>query len=163
MFLKSSLLQGQKVIIAALVYSLATLLAALEFASANPLHQQDHSKVQLTSSISQHKGSQAEPLGRSKNDFKLQTFTVLNNGAFGLVSHIFNRDITKHNINKKIGSKKMVKKIKSTDAPADIPLCILSSASRSAPISSPTTESSAGLSGSRVNTLFTSHNWGNQK
>lgn len=140
-------LQQNSVIFIILFY----LLLTPDVAAANPINQKDKFKAQLVSIHQNGPTSKVSPTS-PKNFTKLKSFPIMTNGAFGSVNMI-NQNAIAHKFNKKIDDKKKkvdiakVKRIK----PTNFPLCFPKPAS---------TVASTSVSGPKVNTLFTSQNWG---
>lgn len=96
--------------------------------------------------------------GQNEKNTVIKSLAVSSNGAF-IPVNVLSRHATAHSpIKKRIEEKKRIEKskIKSTPLPT---ICLMSTID---PIGVTETYDNAG-SQSRTNTLFTSHNWGNQK
>ena len=82
----------------------------------------------------------------------VKSFAITNNGAYNPVTMIGKHATAHKTIKKKIEEKKTIEIIKIKRHPTAVPSLCWSS-----------TESTREIPKSRSNTLFTTHNWGNQK
>lgn len=152
-------LQQTKVVIA--VYLCSVFVTDL--ASSNPIQQSKQNKINVTKQDSP-KSIQPIPsnTATSKPDLKLKSIPVSNNGAFGLMNMI-NKNGIAHNHNQKVDKKKKQQKprVKTMEVQVTPKTEALSCSCMN---SEKTTEAPfVFINGVKLNTLFSSGNWGHNK